>query len=173
MATRSSIFYRIIRAGIGVLCLLGLTSLRVQSLDTTTPPLPVLFVLNERQHFATLYDTILHYFVWKCATARGHLTLRLLNALNSEDMGFEGAFFPCDDSIWQRISSNVSNAIVARENAPSNPYPHYLVRLATSRNFMVHGKWLKSWLFPRDRSFLESFLSHFPWTPKSHLPWRP
>ena len=24
---------------------------------------------------------------------------RLLNALNSEDRGFEGAFFPCDDSI--------------------------------------------------------------------------
>ena len=33
-------------------------------------------------------------------------SLRLLNALNSEDRGFEGAFFPCDDSIWQRISSN-------------------------------------------------------------------
>ena len=27
------------------------------------------------------------------------IALRLLNALNSEDMGFEGAFFPCDDSL--------------------------------------------------------------------------
>ena len=70
-STSNSIFYRIIRAGIGVLCLLGLTSLRVQNLDTTTPSLPVLFVSNERQHLATLYDTILHYFVWKYATARG------------------------------------------------------------------------------------------------------
>ena len=47
--------------------------------------------------------------------------LRLLNALNSEDMGFEGAFFPCDDSIWQRISSNVSNTIVAREKRTFKP----------------------------------------------------
>ena len=44
MATSSSIFYRIICAEIGVLCLLGLTSPRVQSLDTTTPSLLVLFV---------------------------------------------------------------------------------------------------------------------------------
>ena len=29
-----------------------------QKLDTTHSFLPVLFVLNERQHFATLYDTI-------------------------------------------------------------------------------------------------------------------
>ena len=62
MATSSSVFYRIIRAGIAVLCLLGLTSLRVQNLDTTTPSPPVLVVSNERQHFATLYDTIFALF---------------------------------------------------------------------------------------------------------------
>ena len=39
MATSSSIFYCIIPAGIRILCLLGLTSLRVQNLDTTTPSL--------------------------------------------------------------------------------------------------------------------------------------
>ena len=69
----SSIFYRIIRAEVGVFCLLGLTSFRVQNVDTTTPSLPVLFVSNERQHVTTLYDTILDYFVWKSATARDRL----------------------------------------------------------------------------------------------------
>ena len=48
---------------VDVLCLSALTTLRVQTLDTTTPSLPVLFVSNERHHFATLYDTILHDFV--------------------------------------------------------------------------------------------------------------
>ena len=32
-------------------------------LDFPNPSLPVLFVSNARQHFATLYDTILDYFV--------------------------------------------------------------------------------------------------------------
>ena len=58
VAMSSSMFYCIIRAGDGVLCLLGPTTLRVQYLDTTTPSFPVLFVSNERLHFLTLYDTI-------------------------------------------------------------------------------------------------------------------
>ena len=49
-------------------------------------------------------------------------TLRLLNALNSEDRGLK-VRFPCNDSIWQRISSNVSNTIVAREKHTFKPLP--------------------------------------------------
>ena len=78
MATSSSIFYRIIRAGIGVSCLLRLTKVMFVSniSDTTLPPLPFLQPPKETQksrHYTTLCDTILHDFVWKYATAHGRL----------------------------------------------------------------------------------------------------
>ena len=64
------------------------------------------------------------------------LTLRLLNALNSEDRGLKVrfslatiAFETFELILCQMLSSQV-------KNAPSNPYPHYLVRLATSRNLL-------------------------------------
>ena len=57
-ATSSSIFYRIIRAGIGVFCLLGLTRVMFVSnmSDTTTSSLPP--TPTENIEFATLYDTM-------------------------------------------------------------------------------------------------------------------
>ena len=61
------------------------------------------------------------------------LTLRLLNALNSEDRGLKVrfslatiAFETFELILCQMLSSQ-------GKNAPSNPYPHCLVRLATSR----------------------------------------
>ena len=61
------------------------------------------------------------------------LSLRLLNALNSEDRGLKLRFslamivFETFELILcQMLSSQGKNAL-------SNPYPHYLVRLATSR----------------------------------------
>ena len=61
-------------------------------------------------------------------------SLRLLNALNSEDRGLKVrfslamiAFETFELILCQMLSSQ-------EKNAPSNPYPHYLVRLATSRN---------------------------------------
>ena len=70
----------------------------------------------------------------------GPLTLRLLNALNSEDRGLKVRFslatiafetfelILCQMLSWQG------------KNAPSNPYPHYLVRLATSGK-LSSGAW--------------------------------
>ena len=61
--TSSSIFDRIIRAGIGVFWLWGLTKVMFVSniSDTTTPSLPPT-PLEENTEIATLYDTIWHYF---------------------------------------------------------------------------------------------------------------
>ena len=62
-------------------------------------------------------------------------TLRLLNALNSEDRGLKVrfslatiAFETFELILCQMLSSQ-------GKNAPSNPYPHYLVRLAASRYY--------------------------------------
>ena len=60
-------------------------------------------------------------------------TLRLLNALNSEDRGLKVRFslamivFEIFELILCQMLSSQG------KNAPSNPYPHYFVRLATSR----------------------------------------
>ena len=62
----------------------------------------------------------------------GH-SLRLLNALNSEDRGLKVRFslamivFETFELILCQMLSSQG------KNAPSNPYPHYLVRLAASR----------------------------------------
>ena len=76
------------------------------------------------------------------------IALRLLNALNSEDRGLKVRFslamivFETFELILCQMLSSQG------KNAPSNPYPHYLVRLATSRwglflswNSCVHGFW--------------------------------
>ena len=61
------------------------------------------------------------------------MTLRLLNALNSEDRGLKVRFslamivFETFELILRQMLSSQG------KNAPSNPYPHYLVRLAASR----------------------------------------
>ena len=58
-------------------------------------------------------------------------TLRLLNALNSEDRGLK-VRFPLRR---QHLTENQLKCLKSSQgkNAPSNPYPHYLVRLAASR----------------------------------------
>ena len=63
----------------------------------------------------------------------GRGALRLLNAVNSEDRGLKVrlslamiVFETFELILCQMLSSQ-------GKNAPSNPYPHYLVRLATSR----------------------------------------
>ena len=63
-------------------------------------------------------------------------TLRLLNALNSEDRGLKVrfslatiAFETFELILCQMLSSQ-------GKNAPSNPYPHFLVRLAASRKLL-------------------------------------
>ena len=60
-------------------------------------------------------------------------TLRLLNALNSEDRGLK-VRFSLATIAFDRESAQKSQILSSQgKNAPSNPYPHYLVRLATSR----------------------------------------
>ena len=64
---------------------------------------------------------------------RGSLALRLLNALNSEDRGLK-VRFSLATIAFDRESAQMSQILSSQgKNAPSNPYPHYLVRLATSR----------------------------------------
>ena len=62
VATSSSIFYRIIRAGIAVFCLLGLKAhVRVQDFGHNHP-IPFLQAPKENADIGTLYDTMWHYF---------------------------------------------------------------------------------------------------------------
>ena len=76
-------------------------------------------------------------------TGRGS-TLRLLNALNSEDRGLKVRFshamivFETFELILCQMLSSQG------KNAPSNPYPHYLVRLATSRYVTLLRSWTQS-----------------------------
>ena len=58
--------------------------------------------------------------------------LRLLNALNSEDRGLK-VRFSLATIAFDRESAQMSQMLSSQgKNAPSNPYPHYLVPLATS-----------------------------------------
>ena len=60
-------------------------------------------------------------------------SLRLLNALNREDRGLK-VRFSLATMAFDRESTKISQILSSQgKNAPSNPYPHYLVRLATSR----------------------------------------
>ena len=60
------------------------------------------------------------------------LGLRLLNALNSEDRGLK-VRFSLATIAFDRESAQMSQILSSQgKDAPSNPYPHYLVRLATS-----------------------------------------
>ena len=59
--------------------------------------------------------------------------LRLLNALNSEDRGLK-VRFSLATIAFDRESAQMSQILSSQgKNAPSDPYPHYLVRLAASR----------------------------------------
>ena len=55
-------------------------------------------------------------------------TLRLLNALNSEDRGLK-VRFSLATIAFDRESAQMSQMLSSQgKNAPSDPYPHYLVR---------------------------------------------
>ena len=59
--------------------------------------------------------------------------MRLLNALNSEDRAVK-VRFSLATIAFDRESAQMSQILPSQgKNAPSDPYPHYLVRLATSR----------------------------------------
>ena len=61
------------------------------------------------------------------------MSLRLLNALNSEDRGLK-VRFSLATIAFDRESAQMSRILSSQgKNAPSDPYPHYLVRLAASR----------------------------------------
>ena len=63
--------------------------------------------------------------------------LRLLNALNSEDRDLK-VRFSLATIAFDRESAQMSQMLSSQgKNAPSNPYPHYLVRLATSWHRMT------------------------------------
>ena len=77
------------------------------------------FCLSDTRHF--------RHFV-----AFGGLTLRLLNALNSEDRGVK-VRFSLATIAFDRELAQMSQILSSQgKNAPSDPYPHYLVRLAAS-----------------------------------------
>ena len=67
-------------------------------------------------------------------------TLRLLNALNSEDRGLK-VRFSLATIVFETFELILCQLLSSQgKNAPSNPYPHYLVRLATSRKFLLLAK---------------------------------
>ena len=60
-------------------------------------------------------------------------SLRLLNALNREDRGLK-VRFSLVTIVFETFEPILCQMLSSQgKNAPSNPYPHYLVRLATSR----------------------------------------
>ena len=72
--------------------------------------------------------------VFKKRGGGGGGNLRLLNALNSEDRGLK-VRFSFATIAFDRESAQMSQILSSQgKNAPSNPYPHYLVRLTTSRH---------------------------------------
>ena len=99
-------------------------------------------------------------------------SLRLLNALNSEDRGLKVGFslamivFETFELILCQMLSSQG------KNGPSNPYPHYLVRLATSR--FVRDKFLHRGFCTSEtriwaRILGNEFLGPEFWTRKSRL----
>ena len=66
--------------------------------------------------------------------AKSLATLRLLNELNSEDRGLK-VRFSLATIVFETFELILCQMLSSQgKNAPSNPYPHYLVRLATSRD---------------------------------------
>ena len=83
-------------------------------------------------------------------------TLRLLNALNSEDRGLK-VRFSLATIAFDKESAQISQILSSQgKNAPSNPYPHYLVRLAASR------KWDFAVRFALDMSLLTALSKSVP-----------
>ena len=91
------------------------------------------------------------------------LTLRLLNALNSEDRGLK-VRFSLATIAFDRESAQMSQILSSQgKNAPSNPHPHYLVRLATSRKEYLNQRGTKI------RVFRVRFRAPFPPTIFPHF----
>ena len=68
---------------------------------------------------------------------RNDSTLRLLNALNSEDRGLK-VRFSLATIVFETFELILCQMLSSQgKNAPSDPYPHYLVRLAASRYFNI------------------------------------
>ena len=64
---------------------------------------------------------------------RRETSLRLLNALNSEDRGLK-VRFSLATIVFETFELILCQMLSSQgKTAPSNPYPHYLVRVATSR----------------------------------------
>ena len=83
--------------------------------------------------FLNWYSTVLYrpeniVSMWEAAMR----SLRLLNAPASEDR-FLNVFFPCDYSIWQRISSDVSNIIIATPHNSAIPSAYCTALLCTRK----------------------------------------
>ena len=81
------------------------------------------FSLSKRQKTPSDTNSVLAIFFFEI------VTLRLLNALNGEDRGLKVRFslamivFETFELILRQMLSSQG------KNAPSNPYPHYLVRV--------------------------------------------
>ena len=78
-----------------------------------------------------------------CPVGVFFLPLRLLNALNSEDRGLK-VLFSLAMIVFETFELILCQMLSSQgKNAPSNPYPHYLVRLAASRSQFCRIFWLK------------------------------
>ena len=84
-------------------------------------------------------DQTLRKYPWQQSTSVTPKSLRLLNALNSEDRGLK-VRFSLATIAFDRESAQMSQILSSQgKNAPSNPYPHYLVRLAASRIVRINS----------------------------------
>ena len=87
---------------------------------------------NISEHFRKKICSSVNSFVPTSFCRRA--TLRLLNALNSEDRGLK-VRFSLATIVFETFELILCQMLSSQgKNAPSNPYPHYLVRLATSRH---------------------------------------
>ena len=122
-----------------------LLSLRKNDLTSLIKEVRVLKVANNRKSLGHWQRDASMRALWS-----DRQTMRLLNALNSEDSGLKVRFslamivFETFELILCQMLSSQG------KNAPSNPYPHYLVRLATSR-FKRIRRFSDTWLVSRHR----------------------
>ena len=76
-----------------------------------------------------------------------------INALNSEDRGLKVRFSLATIAIDRELSSILCQMPSSQgQNAPSNPYPRYLVRLATSRSNIAKS-------IPQANAFVKDLIS--------------
>ena len=84
----------------------------------------------------------------------------------SEDRGVKVRFFPATIA-FDRESNQMSQILSSQgKNAPSDPYPHYLVRLAASRN--PYPLNYHSTICPKTITLQHVIFEQLPWGPKAH-----